>query len=106
MDRTSVVLPAPLGPSSASHSPRRNSRLALSSALFGPKLFTAFVTVSTRSNSPPDSCGKFRTDVGACIELFGDRRDFMDELRLLPTNCSLFVGDATRAGAFHETDVF
>src|SRR2546422_3276338 len=76
IDRTIVVLPAPFGPRSASHSPSRSSKLASSRALVDPKLFTAFITLSTlfmAANIEDSGQGR--------LQLIGERWKFVDEGR-------------------------
>src|SRR5262245_48211918 len=79
MARIRVVLPAPFGPSSPSHSPLRNSRLTLSRALLAPNVFTAFLTCSIPSFSFERQYTKRSK---GCMQVLGDRRRFRDEMQL------------------------
>src|SRR5271156_433500 len=59
--RTSVVLPAPLGPSSPKTSPRRTSKLTLSTAVKLPKrLVRSLVCIASDSGSIGPRKGDFR----------------------------------------------
>src|SRR5277367_4705269 len=63
--RTSVVLPAPLGPSSPKTSPRRTSKLTLSTAVKAPKrLVRSLVCIASDSGSIGPREGDFRGHPG------------------------------------------
>src|SRR5277367_3248988 len=63
--RTTVVLPAPLGPSSPKTSPRRTSKLTLSTAVKAPKrLVRSLVCIASESGSIIARKGDFRGHPG------------------------------------------
>src|SRR5271170_7693452 len=63
--RTSVVLPAPLGPSNPNTSPRRTSKLTFSTAVKVPKrLVRSLVCIASESSSIGPREGDFRGHSG------------------------------------------
>src|SRR5208282_1902364 len=75
--RTTVVLPAPLGPSSPNTSPRRTSKLTLSTAVKAPKrLVRSLVCIAGDSGSIGSRKGDFRGHSGFQFALGLQHLDF------------------------------